>query len=296
MKPHKKMHAIGLKAENSSLLRDLFEAAQTGNLVIFSDMDKTLGSYNPGAHTGFPQDDELLELVKPFGIHFVPVTGRPKAFLRTVFGPNYKPFSATEHGAILYRHGTGKEMLSRRVPDLHDIRGQIDALTAAYHGAKVEEHKQASITAEFTAASNALDVVSPALEASIRQILESDPKFADVRLINGSVPGNCYIELVHKDVSKGAAVEYFMTHVPEFRGKRAIFLGDSPPDESGMRAAQDWGTAGGGKGGFALGVTESAPEIADFTVKSWQGTRKLLKTLGDIIPLMPKSSTFNLKR
>jgi trehalose-phosphatase len=276
-------HLITLSPDKPHALRELFEAAQTGNLVIFSDYDKTMGAFMPGQHDGFPQDQDLVDLVQPFGEFFVPITGRPQTFLQTVHGKNYVPYSATEHGGILYDIGTGNELVSYRVPDLSDIRGKIEKLVAKYDGAQVELHKQATLTAEFTKAANALDVVSPELEDHIRKLLESDPKYADVRLINGSVPGNCYIELVHKDVSKGNAVRYFMDNVPAFKGKKAIFLGDSAPDESGMLAAQN-----NPAGGFAMGVTDSAPAVADFRVKSWKENRDFLRTLADIVPYTPK--------
>ncbi len=276
-------HVLTLSPDKPHALRELFEAAQTGNLVIFSDYDKTMGAFMPGQHDGFPVDNELVELVKPFGEFFVPVTGRPLKFLETVHGDSYKPYCGTEHGAILSDIGTNDELISYRVPDLSDVRSKIEKLVVKYQGAQVELHKQATLTAEFTKAANALDVVSPELEQRIRALLESDPKYADVNIINGSVKGNCYIELTHKDVSKGNAVRYFMDNVPAFQGKKALFLGDSAPDESGMLAAQN-----NAAGGFALGVTKNAPACADFNAVDWRGTRAVLKTLADIVPYAPK--------
>lgn len=272
-------HVVTVADNKHYLLQALFDAARQGNLVIFSDIDKTLGAFNPGQHDGFDQDNELLGLVEKFGDHFVPVTGRPRTFINTLFGENYKPYCATEHGAIMYEAKTGDELISHRVPDIIDIRGKIEQLVSAYQGAQVELHKEATLTAEFTKVANALDLVAPKLETQIRKLLERDPKFSDVKLINGSVPGNCYIELVHQNVNKGNAVRFFMDNVDAFKGKKAVFLGDSMPDRDGMVAAKNMPA-----GGFALGVTNSAPDVSDFNVHSWKDTRKVLRALAAISP------------
>lgn len=257
-------------------LKDIFQLAQQGQLAAMYDLDGASGVFSPGRHDGFPVDQELLEIFSQMDAAtqgaFAPVTGRPQKFIDTLLG-GYKPYSAVEHGSLIFNRGDGVLIHSLSVPELNYLQQKVEALIAGIDGAQVEDHKLGTLTVEFTAAANNMEL-GKYLEARIREATAHNP---DIHVKNGSIPINCYIEVMHRDSGKGQAVDVLMQQ-PEFHGKRPIFFEDTEAGRSGMEAAQAWN-------GYAIGVTDHAPDCSDIRLKDHTETRALSRYL---ISLMPK--------
>lgn len=261
-----------MDSKQEEIIRQIIEKSQKGDIAWLFDIDKTLAIKPPGQHSGFEPDNELHNMLEGLqtqndgavGL----ITGRPYMFIKTLL-PDLKIFSATEHGAIVHCRLKEAELRSSKIPDIERLQEKVIDEISGINGAQIEGYKTATMTVEFTRAANPFEL-GEKLEKTIKEYIASKPELSDnVRAFNGSVPGNCYIEILHKDVDKGVAIEELMSRA-EFEGKTPVYCGDSEPDRSGMKMAQDLG-------GYAIGVTEYAPEIADVNLDTYVEMRQLLR-------------------
>ena len=263
-------------AAGKAALKDIFELAQQGQLAVMYDLDGASGVFSPGQHDGFAPDPELIEIYKGLdaatGGAVAPVTGRPLKFIETLLD-GYMPYCAVEHGSLIFNRGDAALIHTLSVPELETLHAKVEALIEGIEGAQVEKHKLGTLTVEFTRAANNM-ALGERLEAEIKAAVADNP---DIHVKNGSIPINCYIEVMHRESGKGQAVDVLMER-PEFAGKRPIFFEDTEAGRSGMESAQKWN-------GYAIGVTEHAPDCSDIRLKDHTETRALSHYL---ISLMPK--------
>lgn len=265
-----------MRTENGIAVNVLAELALQGRLAFFLDVDKTLGSYEPAKHDGLDADHELTGLIRDLnricdGAVAI-ITGRPIRFLENIM-PGFRPYAATEHGSIVHDIHTNDNIAEHAVPGLRALRTEIERMFVLESGIVIEDHKTASLTVEFTKAADP-ERLSRALEKSIETFISGKPQSENIRIKNGSIPGNYYIEILHNDANKGQALETLMAQ-DCFNGKIPVYIGDSSPDEEGMLKAQELG-------GFAIGVTGHSPACRDFYLEDYKAVRRYLRSLIDL--------------
>ncbi len=158
------------------------------------------------------------------------LTGRPLAELDHILTP-FQPAAAGVHGAEL-RSEPGGEVRNLAGPLDSSIVNAAMGLAVADPGILIEL-KRSSIAAHYRNAPFARARIEAALAAAVAE--------GNDHLI--LCPGRKVIELVPRHISKGSALEGFMTRTP-FRGRRPIMIGDDISDETAFDAARRLGGAG----------------------------------------------------
>ena len=202
----------------------------------------------------------LDRLSRSLGGGLAILTGRPLAELDRILEP-FQPAAAGVHGAEL-RYEPGGPIRNLAGPLDFSIVKAAMGLAAADPGILIEL-KRSSIAAHYRNAPFARARIEAALEAIVAE--------GNDHLI--LCPGRKVIELVPRHISKGAALDSFMSRVP-FRGRRPVMIGDDVSDETALDAARRLGGAGMRVAGESL-----ARDAADF--ESPAHVRRWLCTLAE---------------
>jgi trehalose 6-phosphate phosphatase len=196
------------------------------NCALFLDLDGTLIDIAPTPEAIFIPT-ELVPLLARLdsGLHgaLAIITGRPISELNRFLSP-LRLVAAGVHGAELRSVVNGEVRLTvgRLEPWLMDAVRELTGIAAGV----VVESKVYSIAVHYRMAPYA----EPQIEAALRRILENSPDHLIL------CPGRRVIEIVPKQISKGAALETLLT-LPPFRGRRPIMVGDDVPDHTALEAA-----------------------------------------------------------
>ncbi len=220
------------------------------NMALFLDIDGTLLDIatRPGS-VGIPQglDDTLARLFDRTGGAVALVTGRALVDVDRLFAGLVLP-AAGQHGA-----------------ELRDARGRISRFGVARDAL---DRVRAAIAAEFDAdARIVIEDKGMSLALHYRQARERSAEAAalasdlvarepDLDLI----PGPAAIEIKPRGVSKGTAVERFMSEAP-FRGRLPTFIGDDLTDEDGFAVASRLG-------GYAIRIGAAPSATAPWFISS----------------------------
>lgn len=246
---------------NASLMR-LLQEHNKGRAAWFFDLDGTLIHAKPGENVNVPPDRTLQAMLNKLadrtGGAVAIITGRPRIFVETLLPLRNYP-TGVEHGAILQEKPRGAWTRRSKVEkeELDEIRALIEAEIKNIAGAQIEDHKQGTLTVEFTQAANP-DALADRLEAQLRTIMQARAARGDrapIDILRATVPGNYVIELLPQGVGKAQAVDHLMA-TASFKGKIPVFCGDSQGDEGAMRRVRELG-------GIAIGIGPKAPTCRD---------------------------------
>jgi len=158
------------------------------------------------------------------------VTGRPVDEVNHFLKP-LRLVTAGVHGAQLRMEMNGDVLLTVGPMD-PVVASAVCKLNELAPGVVVEP-KVFSIAVHYRLAPS----VERRIEEALRRIVADSPDHFIL------CPGRCVIEVVPKQVSKGAALEALMA-LPRFEGRRPIMIGDDVPDESALAAAVRHGGLG----------------------------------------------------
>lgn len=170
----------------------------------------------------------LQQLVASLNGALAIVSGRGLIDLDHFLSPLVLPLAA-EHGSV-QRFADG-HITQLATPDLRDVKRVALALAGLHPGLRVEI-KSAAVALHYRHA--------PTLEVlCIEEMAEVVKRTPGVELMKGK----CVIEIKASGVSKGTAIQDFMTQ-PPFVGRLPLFAGDDTTDESAFAAVQAMGGAG----------------------------------------------------
>jgi trehalose 6-phosphate phosphatase len=230
------------------------------NCALFLDLDGTLIDIAPTPEVVSipPELVPLLARVSS-GLQgaVAIVSGRTVSDINRFLAP-LELVAAGVHGAELRTVPNGEVLLTvgPLEPWVINAVSQLSRIAAGV----VVESKLYSIAVHYRMAPAA----EAQIEAALRRILEDSPDHLIL------CPGRRVIEVVPKQISKGAALEALL-HLPAFRGRRPVMIGDDVPDESAFDAAVR-------NRGLALRVAGEhfSQKAADFEspayVRSWLAT------------------------
>ncbi|MDB5889366.1 MAG: otsB [Polaromonas sp.] len=202
----------------------------TAQTALFLDFDGTLADIATEPELVVVPDD-LIGLLEQLSIRLdgalALVSGRKITDLDGFLSPLRLP-TAAEHGAQ-QRMPSG-DMLSLAAPPLHEVIRVAQALASQHTGLRVEI-KSAAVAVHYRHA--------PELETFCLQALAEIVKITPgVELMQGK----CVFEVKPSGISKGSAMQLFMS-APPFSGRLPLFAGDDTTDEAGFAAVQAMGGA-----------------------------------------------------
>ena len=202
----------------------------TAQTALFLDFDGTLADIASQPELVEVPDDLvplLAELSKQLNGALALVSGRKITDLDGFLSPLRLP-TAAEHGAQ-QRLASG-QLLSLAAPPLQQVIYVAQALAAEHPDLRIEI-KSSAVALHYRHA--------PELEelclAALSEVVKITP---GVELL----PGKCVFEVKPASVSKGSAMELFMSQ-PPFAGRLPLFAGDDTTDEAGFAAVQAMGGA-----------------------------------------------------
>jgi trehalose 6-phosphate phosphatase len=236
----------------------VFAQHRRGGVAWFFDLDGTLIHAKPGENANVPADHALQDLLNILtaqsGGALSVITGRPRVFVEALL-PRRDFASGVEHGAILQELPQGEWKRRSKVSKetLDKIRAVLEDRIRHIPGAQVEDHKEGTLTVEFTQAANP-DTLADELESAIRAYLVAQGG-EPIDVLRATVPGNYVIELLPQGAGKAPAVDHLMAAAP-FAGKIPVFCGDSKGDEGAMQRVKELG-------GIAIGIGPKAPVCRD---------------------------------
>jgi trehalose 6-phosphate phosphatase len=201
--------------------------------ALFLDLDGTLidiAATPAGVSTPEGLAELLDRLTRDLGGALAILTGRPIDDVDRLLAPMV-PVAAGVHGAELrpLPHG---EIVCKAEPIDDEIVQAVRRL-ASEHSGTIVETKRASVALHYRQA----PALVSQLEAALMRILAEAP---DHLILARS---RQVLEIVPRDVSKGAALETIM-ELPAFAGRRPIMIGDDIPDLSALEAAGRLGGRG----------------------------------------------------
>ena len=220
--------------------------------ALFLDFDGTLAPIAPR-----PQDVRVPEWVLPVlgeltaslqGAVAI-VSGRPISEIDAMLHPMVLPVAGI-HGAELRRPDGRIEQHYAAPPPGVDASAR--ALVLAHPGLMLEV-KAAGLVMHYRA--------RPDLELVCKQVLHAALAEAGTEAAATWewLDGHAGIELKQRRVSKGRALEVFLSMLP-FRGRVPVYVGDDVTDEDGINAAQ---AAGGSGVRVGPGATVAHHRLAD---------------------------------
>jgi trehalose 6-phosphate phosphatase len=219
--------------------------------ALFLDFDGTLAPIAPR-----PQDvrvpswliPTLARLQQGLQGALAIVSGRPLSQIDELLQP-LRLQAAGTHGAER-RDAGGRIEVRKSEPPAAMVAVARD-VAARYHGL-IFEMKPSAFALHFRQ--------RPDLEALCRDALaHALRKDTDAAVDWELLPGHFVVELKPRAVSKGQAVQAYLTE-PMFAARLPVFVGDDCADESGMRAAQ---AAGGFGVRVGPGQTQAHYRLAD---------------------------------
>lgn len=259
----------------------LLTVQQQKGVAWFFDLDGTLIHAEPGKNAGIPADPALQDMLNKLsarsGGAVAVVTGRPRVFVESLL-PQRAYASGVEHGAILQEKPDGpwhrRSQVSKE--SLDKIRAVLEDRIRGIAGAQVEDHKEGTLTVEFTRAANP-EKLGDELESAIREYLSAHAT-APIEVLKAITPGNCVIELLPQGAGKAAAVDHLMASAP-FAGKIPVFCGDSAGDAGAMARVRELG-------GLAIGIGPKAPACRDIHFADVKAMRTFMAriTSGPVAP------------
>lgn len=249
----------------------LMNAHVRGRVAWFFDLDGTLIHAKPGENAGIPADTALQDMLNTLSAQargaVAVVTGRPRVFVESLL-PLRQYASGVEHGAILQEIPQGEWKRRSKVTKetLDKIRAVLEDRIRGIDGAQVEDHKEGTLTLEFTAAANP-EKLADELEAAVKAYLAAQGG-EPIDVLKAVVPGNCVIELLPQGAGKAAAVDHLMAS-PPFAGRLPVFCGDSAGDAGAMARVKELG-------GIAIGIGPKAPACRDIHFPDVKAMRAFL--------------------
>ncbi len=195
--------------------------------ALFLDLDGTvidIASTPDGVSVSSGLVESLSLLARGLDGAIAIVTGRRIAEADRLLAP-LKLIAAGVHGAEL-RVTAGGEIASCAEPLPVSLMAAVTDLCRDWPGVLLEP-KRSSIAVHYRAA---VPAAGPALEQALQRLLEST---ADHLIL---CHGRKVLEVVPKDISKGAALES-MAELTAFRSRRPIMIGDDISDETAFDAA-----------------------------------------------------------
>jgi trehalose 6-phosphate phosphatase len=207
--------------------------AKLSGCALFLDFDGTLVDIAPfPSRVRVPSNlvPLLDRLTSGLGGALAILTGRPIIDINRFLLP-LQPVTAGVHGSELRTEANGEVLLT--VDGLNpDVAASVGRLQQLDPGVVIES-KVYSIAVHYRLA----PAVEPQIKTALRAIVTESPDHFIL------CPGRCVIEVVPRHVSKGAALEAMM-HLPAFKGRCPIMIGDDIPDESALAAARKLGGYG----------------------------------------------------
>lgn len=214
---------------------------------LFLDVDGTLIDIAPNPVSvvvpgSLVRDLEALE--RQLGGALALVSGRTLADLDRLFQP-LRLKGAGVHGAEfrLRSDAPDPEYLSKPLPSV-TWRDLLDLLE--HYPGTFAENKRFSYAVHYRAAPR----FGPDLRRRLGSFITARPELGLVIM-----PGHCVFELKRPDINKGAAIARFLDSVPEFWGRRPVFLGDDVTDLPGFDVVA-------ARGGLAYAVTTPVANVA----------------------------------
>jgi trehalose 6-phosphate phosphatase len=207
--------------------------ANLSGCALFLDFDGTLVDIAPfPSRVRVPSNlvPLLDRLTSGLGGALAILTGRPIIDIDRFLLP-LQPVTAGVHGSELRTEANGEVLLT--VGGLNpDVAASVGRLQQLDPGVVIES-KVYSIAVHYRLA----PAVEPQIKTALRAIVTESPDHFIL------CPGRCVIEVVPRHVSKGAALEAMM-HLPAFKGRCPVMIGDDIPDESALAAARKLGGYG----------------------------------------------------
>lgn len=192
------------------------------------------------------------------------ISGRPLAALDTMF--SWERFDAAgcdgaelRAGGKVHARARDRERLAAIIPPLSAAAARIPGARLEVKGYSAAFHYRGSAIAEDAACTLVAEAAAPAL--------------GETRLL----PGKGVIELVPRDVGKGAAVARLMNARPYF-GRIPVYAGDDIADEEAFAEVN-------GRGGFSIAVGTDRSTAAAFRMMRPAALRHWLKGLAHAMAL-----------
>ncbi len=231
--------------------------------ALFLDFDGTLADLAATPHqVELPQDvvPLLRQLAEQLQGALAIVSGRPLAEIDAFLAPLQLPCAA-EHGAV--RRLTPAHIQALATPDLREVVHLATAFAQAHAGVLLEV-KSTSVALHYRQAPHWESAALHAMQAAAN----STPGLA---LLHGKL----VFEIKPAGVSKGTAIEAFMSEAP-FAGRHPIFAGDDVTDESGFASVQLRGGSG-----IKVGEGES---LAHYRCAAPSYLRAWLRQAANLVP------------
>ena len=229
----------------------------SGEFSLFFDVDGTLIDIAPHPNDVVVSPTLVRDLGRAlarFGGAVALISGRTVGNLDSLFDPLRLPASGV-HGAEFRFQPEG--VVEPRGHELPSVTwDQLMVLLAPFPGVLVENKTYSFAVHYRTVPDLRLD-----LETSLAGFIASNPELGLTLM-----PGHYVFELKSPAINKGVAISRFL-ELPEFRGRRPIFLGDDVTDQAGfdMVLAND---------GLAYSVGVPTPGVSGHfaspaTVREW---------------------------
>jgi trehalose 6-phosphate phosphatase len=234
--------------------------------ALFLDFDGTLvelAARPDSVHVDPALSGTLVQLAHSLSGALAIVSGRPITTIDQYLGPHFDV--AGLHGA---ERRVGGIVRPGQTPDRGGLRRALDVLQrlARDEPRLVIEDKQLSVAFHWR--------LVPALEALA--LTTVDRALAAAGSGYRIQYGHAVAEIVPAHVSKGAAVDEFLTLKP-YAGRRPVFFGDDLTDEAAFAAVNRHGGVSVkiGEGPTAAGVRLATPEALRRRLASWAAAGRL---------------------
>lgn len=262
----------------SGPLSRIFQAATNGNLALMLDLDGATVYRKPGIHAPVDPEPELesslIDLLD--GGHFVAInTGRPEKFVEGLFPRLSAPQTArqfwmsTETGALV-RSPDRTIAFQKGVPNITGLKAAFESELAKFPGAFIEDYKMCAITVALNAARDRAGAYAHMLTVCN----EAAASNAAIGIIPVFKDDDAYIEIVPRGVHKGTAAET-MLDASGMQDPLILCFGDSTADENMMVVTRD-------RGGYAIGIGNRAPAIAQIVLDNHIVAQDLIRHLADL--------------